>query len=329
MLLHSILVSLITTLPSVSDDEARTVKELRRDYDKTEEIDGRILILTELASLGIEDPKQAKTAWQGVGIGLKDESYSIRREAIRLLKLCPEREPAVKCLSEALDTAVADAGTGLGRGGRGGRGNAGGRGRGGGGGGEGEGGNEAGGGGASAWAQYREALEERGAYVEDLLGALGELPDDRSVRSVSKFHERAEGRIWGRYRLPAAKALGMLGTRGAMDTVHSSLADAMKQAKADKEREEKAKKAGQEEEQGGRGGRGGREGREGRQGSSAAEQSQQLHDILSAAAKKLELEDVPVFDDKVDRSWKKFLSKNRSSYPSKLGKIEPIGKDAR
>jgi len=291
-------------------EDARTVKELRQDLKKEKNAEQRGVILQLLMKRAASTPDDAKSAWESITAGLKDKSFVLRCEAVKLLMLAPDREIAVKSLTVALEKSLVEAAASRGR--DRGRPSTGGRSA------------LAGAFGSPpltdkerAEAKERRAkaaeFEAREGYLADLITAVGSLPDDRSVKAMIRFFEQAPGRGLGRPQLQAAQALAQLGTHKALEAIRKSLEKVAELAVKEEERRERD------------GGRAPARGND--EGPTAQESAAGFHDALSAAARKAELSGSPEYEAQIARVWKKFLSKNSKAFPSKLGKIKPLEED--
>ena len=59
-------------------------------------------------------------------------------------------------------------------------------------------------------------------------------------------------------------------------------------------------------------------------GETTSRSAKSYHEILLSAAKSVEAERMPAFDEDAAKNWKKWLSANRSDFPSKLGRIKHL-----
>ena len=197
---------------------------------------------------------------------LHDESFEMRREAASKIATSPHQKEAVGALVEALEEIQKDwSKRGRGRG--------------------------------------REPLARDAlAYAEVVVKGLGQLPDDRSVKSLTTLLSRfPPGAPRGMVSVVAG-SLVELGAREGIKSVIERLSQA-------------AAAAGR---QAGRGGDDQNRRRSGERGGEA------LHRLLAKAAEERGLEGIPEWSDKAHAEWRHWFSKNQGRFPAKLGRIEPI-----
>ena len=243
---------------------------LRAEQAEEREAALRAIALTPADEKGVPSRDAAKL----LARGLMDEAMSVRVEAVRLLGMAAHREVALLALIDVLESTRTEMGR---------LSNAAARGQ------------------ANKDDERIVALiDENVRFARGVIEALGHLPDDRSVKTLSNFSEKIPTGLRGRFAETLARSLVRLGTRSAWQEVIRMLPSL--EARAGRGVPLPLAKAGKK---------------------AKTSPLQKVHDVLVGAADVAELDRAPEFGDTPAAQWRKWYERHQRRFPARLGRIDP------